>query len=269
MRRFSLFLLVLPLAMCVTATTAWAGTLLYAMDDATNSLYTIDPNTYALTLVGSTGVSAGDFGDLAWDSDTNTAYWVAGRGNDSLYSINLSTGAATFVGTHGIDDMFALAYDPVTHALYGDATNGNFYSINTSTGAATLIGSNGVYPGGMTFNSTTGQLILTMAGGNGNFYSIDPTTGKATLLGSPGFLNDNGVAWDPVKGVYFVDDWSGNLYEVDPSTWTYSVVSKLNGDPFDGMIYPAGGGTVPEPASLTLLLVGTGVLGLGRKLLRK
>ena len=40
-----------------------AGTL-YAMDDATNALYTIDPNTYALTLVGNTGVG-GDFGDLA------------------------------------------------------------------------------------------------------------------------------------------------------------------------------------------------------------
>ena len=267
MRRFLLFLLVLPLAISAMAPTAWAGTLLYAMDDATNTLYTIDPNTYALTPVGGTG-AGGDFGDLAWDSDTNTAYWVAGRGNDSLYTINLNTGTATLVGSHGVDDMFALAYDPMTHMLYGDATNGNFYSISTSNGAATLIGNNGIYPGGMTFNSTTGQLVLTMAGGSGSFYSVDPATGKVTLLGSPGYLNDNGVAWDPAKGVYFVDDWSGNLYEVNPNTWTYSVVSTLNGDPFDGIIYPSGG-TTPEPASLTLLLLGTGVLGLGKKLFGK
>jgi len=270
MRRFFLFLLVLPVAICVTAGTAWAGTtLLYAMDDATNTLYTIDPNTYALTAVGYTGVGTGDFGDMAWDSNNNTAYWVAGRGNNSLYTINLNTGAATLVGSHGINDMFALGFDPMTNMLYGEDSGSNFYSINPNTGAATLLGNNGIYPGGLTFNSTTGQLILTMAGGNGSFYSINPATGAATLLGSPGFLNDNGVAWDAAKGVYFVDDWNGNLYEVNPNNWTATTVSSLNGDPFDGIIYPAGGGTVPEPASLTLLLLGTGVVGLRKKLLGK
>jgi DNA-binding beta-propeller fold protein YncE len=267
MRRFYLVLLVLLLAICIAPSTAWAGPVLYAMDDATNSLYTIDPNTFALTLVGSTGVGTGDFGDLAYDSDNNTAYWVAGRGNNSLYSINLTTGAATLVGSHGINDMFAMAYDPATHMLYGQDSSANFYSINPTSGAATLLGNNGVYPGGLTFNSTTGQLILTMAGGSGSFFSINPATGAATLLGSPGFLNDNGVAWDADKGVYFVDDWSGNLYEVNPNTWTYSVVSTLNGDPFDGLIYPTGGGTTPEPSSL--LLLGTGVFGFGAWLRRR
>jgi hypothetical protein len=38
MRRIYLFLLVLPLAICITASAAWAGTL-YAIDDANNSLY--------------------------------------------------------------------------------------------------------------------------------------------------------------------------------------------------------------------------------------
>jgi len=268
MRRFSLLLVVLLLAICVTPSTSWAGTLLYAMDDATNALYTIDPNTYALTFVGNTGVGSGDFGDLAWNPDNNTAYWVPGRNNDNLYTLNLNTGAATLVGSHGIDDLFSLAYDPATKMLYGDATSGNFYSLNMSTGAATLIGNNGIYPGGMTYNSTTGQLILTMAGGSGSFYSINPMTGAATLLGSPGYLNDNGVTWDPTLGVYFVDDWNGDLYEVDPTKWTYKTVSTLNGDPFDGIIYPAGGGgTTPEPASLVLF--GTGLVALGSRLRRK
>jgi hypothetical protein len=267
MQRFSLFLVVLLLAICVGGGTAWAdNTLLYAIDDTTNSLYTINPNTYAYTFIGNLG-PGGDFGDFAWDPDNQTAYWVAGRGNDSLYTVNLNTGAATLVGSHGIDDMFALAYDSVTHSLYGDSSNGNFYSINTSTGAATLIGNNGIYPGGMTFRSDTGQLILVMAGGSGGFYSINPATGAATLLGNAGFLNDNGVTWDPVKGVYFVDDWSGHLYSVDPNTYTATIVSNLNGDAWDGIIFPGGSGTTPEPASL--LLFGTGAAALGSKLRRK
>jgi len=267
MRRYSLLLLVLLLAICVSAGTAWAdNTPLYAIDDTTNSLYTINPTTYALTFVGSLGAS-GDFGDLAYDPNSGTAYWIAGRGNDSLYTINLNTGVASFVGAHGVDDMFSLAYDSANHTLYGDATNGNFYSISTTTGAATLIGNNGVYPAGMTFRPDTGQLILVMAGGQGSFFSINPATGAATLLGSPGFVNDGGVAWDPELGVYYIDDWSGNLYTVDPNTYQLTKVSSLNGDAWDGIIFPGGGGQVPEPASL--LLFGSGVVALGSRLRRK
>ena len=184
MRRF---FFVLVLTLCVSVSSAWAAATLYAINDATNSLYSIDPTTYALSLVGNTGINSGDFGDLAYNPGSQTAYWIPGRGNDNLYTINLQTGAATLVGFHGIDDLFAMAYDSSTGKLYADSTNGNFYSLNTSTGAATLIGSNGVYPGGMTYRADTNQLILNMAGGTGTFFQINPNTGAATPLWQPRF----------------------------------------------------------------------------------
>ncbi len=260
MRR-SLFLAVALICLTYTGV-AYAGTM-YAIDDATNALYTIDATTYARTFVGNLGVG-GDFGDLAYDPIHQTAYWAPGRGNDNLYSVNLNTGAATLIGSHGVDDLFALAYDAGTGMLYGDSGNGNFYSINTTTGAATFIANNGVYPGGLTYRADTNQLILAGAG-DGSFYSVNPTTGAVTFLGNPGFLNDNGVTFNPDKGVYFVDDWNGNLYTIDPNTYQATVVNNY-GDPFDGLIW-VGNVATPEPGTLALL--GAGLVGVLVSLRRK
>jgi hypothetical protein len=258
MRRFLLLLTVL---FCVVGVPAWAadsGTL-YAMNDATNTLYSINPNTYALTVIGSTGIGTGDFGDMAYNPSTNTAYWVPGRGNNNLYTLNLQTGAATLVGSHGINDMFAIAYDTATSKLYGESSNGNFYNISTTNGAATLLGSNTVYPGGMTYRADTNQLILLQAG-TANFYSLS-LTGAATLLGGSGFVNDNGLTWDPAQNKFFVDDWSAKLYTGDPNTYLLTQVSSLPTE-FDGIIY-----VVPEPG--TMLLLGSGIVGLASRLRRK
>lgn len=259
MRRYVLLLAVL---LGLGVSSAWAGALLYAMNDQTNTLYSIDPNTYALNVVGNTGVAAGDFGDMAYDPGSNTAYWVAGRGNDNLYTLNLQTGAATLIGAHGVDDMFSLAYDTDTHKLYGESSNGNFYSLSTTNGAATLLGNNSVFPGGMTYRSDIHQMVMLQAG-TANFYSINVANGGATLLGGGGFFNDGGLAWDPINNHFVADDWSAKLYTGDPSTYALTQVGSLPTE-FDGIIYTSG---VPEPG--TLMLLGTGIVGLAGKLRRK
>src|SRR5262249_9665253 len=114
------------------------------------SLFTLNPQTGAATLIGSTGfhaVTALAFGandTLFGVGSTSTA-----SVGDELIRINPATGAGTLVGPFGtgIDGMAALAFNPRTGILYGGGGefngNSNFtnlFTIDPTTGAATLIG---------------------------------------------------------------------------------------------------------------------------------
>ena len=246
-------------AAVLAASPAAAAATLFGIDDTTNALITIDRTTGAISVIGSTGIAAGDFGDLTYDSNHGVLYWAAGRGNDNLYTIDMSTGAATLVGTHGVDDLFGLAYDTQSNTLYGDSSNGNFYSIDANTGAATLIGANSVYPGGLAYVASTNTLYLSSAG-TGTLSTIDVTTGAATLFSAgPGFLNDNGVTWDPLLGLFWADDWSDNIYQYDAAFDSRTGINTSS-DALDGIAYAdVATTTVPEP--ITLSLFGAGLAG--------
>lgn len=79
------------------------------------NLYTINPSTYATTLVGATGVDPYLLQSLAFDCKTGILYWVAhtSEGNNILYTVNTTTGEATEVGKIGTSDkgLFTSAMD--------------------------------------------------------------------------------------------------------------------------------------------------------------
>ena len=246
---------------------AEAGTL-YGIDDATRTLFSIDTNTLVETPIGSTGVSSGSFGDLAYDAASGTMYWAAGRDNDNLYRLNLSTGAATLIGNYGINDLFALAWTGT--ALYGQSpngvTNGTVYTINTNTAAATFIGTNTVYPGGLAWNSRTSQLVLLQAGGvSSSFYKINLTNGSATILnGGAGFVDDNDIAYDSVLNTYWAADYRGRLFRYDATTFARTTILTGIGS-VEALEFVA----VPEPSSLVLsgiCLLGTIVSACRRRM---
>ncbi len=222
---------------------------LYAINDATNQLVSIDRTTYGVTTIGALGIT-GDFGDLTWASTTNTLYAVGGRGNNALYTINTTTGVAALVGNHGISDMFGLAFDSSTGTLYGQSTNQGVYTLNMITGAATQIGSNGVYPGGLAYNSSTDKLLLLQAGG-GTVNEINRANGTATLLANTGTINDNGFTHDDELGGYWAADWSNNLFRFDEA-FNRTNVANL-GSPYAAIAFVGDGQVVPEPGSLALL----------------
>ena len=209
----------------ITATYNVAGRgSFYMIRDLDNMFQRMDPSTLAITNIGRTTANY-QFGDCAWDAADGKLYMSDGRSTNSLYTINLATGAATLVGVHGLEDMFALAWDSATSTLYGAAgsyPNYNLYRMNQTTGAATLVGSLGIleYLSGMAWESKRSELIGISAG-FATIYSINTTTGIATATGGAGLVNDNGLAYDPVIDRLWVADYNGNLYSLDAGNLSY------------------------------------------------
>lgn len=241
----------------------WAGPILYAIDDTTNSLLTIDPSTFAISVVGSTGVGAGDFGDLTYDSNHGVMYWDSGRGDNSIYTLNLGTGAATLVGATGLTDLFGLAYDTANNTLYGSTSGGAFYSIDTTSGTPTLVGNNSNYTGGLAYNATNDTMYEYVAG-SGTLYSIDLGTGAATLVSSgPGFINDGAFTWDPVSGIFWVDEWGGKVDQLNSAFTSETTVATYT-DNLDGIAF-AGGSAIPEPGTVGFIAAGLASLAALRR----
>jgi hypothetical protein len=183
-----------------------------------------------ITDVGPLG-TAYQFGDCTWDYANNTLYAVDGRTTNSLYTINIETGAGTLVGVHGITDMFALAWYPVTDTLYGVGTT-NLYTIDKTTGAATLVapvtGSTNNNINGMIYDVKRNQMIATSYGAP--FNTIDLATGILTPIAGTTSVGDNsGTTYDPGHDLIWQSNYSGGLVQkYDPNTATYVMTPGLS-----------------------------------------
>lgn len=197
---------------------------LYTIRDGDDMVQRMDPVSGTITNIGGLGVDFA-FGDCAWDSANNTLYMVprAGTGmnaNTNLYRVNTSTGAATVVGTHGIIDMRALAFNPVSNTLYAHGnTNGSLYTINVNTGAATFVGTGNVgILDALAWDTSRNRMVgVTADATAGELFTVNLTNGAVTSLGTAGPTENAGMAYDPVIDRYWVVDFNGQLFQYDPS----------------------------------------------------
>jgi hypothetical protein len=107
------------------------------------TLYTIDRNTAALTVIGPLGIPLSLFAGLA--IDRNGLMYAHDIWTDSLFRVDKTTGQATLIGPTGFFANFAqgMDFDWETNrlyaALYAIQGAGMFAELDVTTGKATMI----------------------------------------------------------------------------------------------------------------------------------
>lgn len=169
-----------------TATTLWA------IDDAIDTLGTIDIATGVFTPIGPiTGVPVGhNFTGLRFDTLDSDRVFVStsGTGGSQLHTLNLATRVLTPIGTISATEII------IDIAV---ANNGNIYGhgistdilmrIDRETGVGTSLGLTGVnsnFAQGMDFDASTDILYawIYIGGGVNDLRTFDLSTGAATLV---------------------------------------------------------------------------------------
>jgi hypothetical protein len=190
-----------------------------------DKLYTMDPTTFAVTLVGPFSAPGADqITDLAVAAD-GTIYVIS---KTKLYVADAVDGHVTLrasLSTSPTAGNVGLTFLPNGDLLATDKSGG-IRSINTTTGAVTEIGtfSNGFTTAGDLVAVADGTMYAISDHGEGGsnafdnnwLIKVDPATGAATKVGQIGAKGVFGAAF--VNGKVIVFTSTGQVVEVDPTT---------------------------------------------------
>lgn len=162
------------------------ATTLYALNDATGELGTINLTTGAFTgIVTCTVPGGGSWSGLSIDPVSGTFY--ASTATD-LYVLNPATCSPTLIGAFGTGGgMIDIAVNTAGQMYGHDIGTDSIYSINPATGAASLVGPTGYaanFAQGMDFDNNDGTLYIFVYTGSGTntFGTVNLATGAVTPL---------------------------------------------------------------------------------------
>ena len=231
-------------------------------------LYSIDPKTAHVTLIGSTGLNQYLWHSMAKDSQGRifAGYldYITYTGV-RIYEIDPSTGQAIFVVQTDLKSVRAMAFGPgdILYALDDPARPAStgpdsLYEINLVTGASALIGSTGV--GGIQ-GLAYGQVSLWgWEVGNIGLMKIDEDTAQVTDV-NPAV---GAWYWDLAQTLFFSDNGVlyggfGSLFVIDTVTGVPTYVGYMQGAGFiAGMEFAP---NLPPPLALGVMGVSGGTMG--------
>lgn len=219
------------------------------------SMFAIDPNTGALTFLGTIGASSPDGSnsmEVAMHPSGKFAYAVGDScaldtfdGYVSTYSIDLTSGALSSAGSPVAAGVCpsSVAVDPLGRFVYvtdNSGLNGHqddnvaMYAINGTTGALTFIGyaGTGMGPSFVAVDPTGKFAYVTNSLSNDvSMYTIDGTTGALTSIGTiAAGTGPVSVAVDATgKFAYVANSGSNNvsMYSIDATTGALTLIGTI------------------------------------------
>ncbi|HSM14127.1 MAG TPA: DUF4394 domain-containing protein [Thermoanaerobaculia bacterium] len=203
---------------------------LFAVDNATTTLYAIDVATGAPVPIGPMVPSAGEtWTGMAGGGDGGAMYASATScAASTLYTVDLATGAATAVGpiTNG-PCVIDIAVDANGQMFGIDILGDLLLSIDPATGAGTVVGPIGFdanFAQGMDFDAATGVLYLAAynnGAGRAELRTVDLVTGASTFVGR--LSAGTGVEVDAfalaIPSLPFLDGFESG----DTSRWSFAM----------------------------------------------
>jgi len=208
--------------------------ILYA---ATDSLYTVDRFTGAVSGIGWTGGRA--VTSLSVRPATGELYGLADDGvTGTVYRLSASYGDAVVAQTFPVPLLRAIAFSE-DDILYGvvafGAGAGTLWRLDLTTGDAEEIGTSGLYYSSLSFDPGSGTLFASErppVGTKDRIYTIDTETGSATLVGQVGdplritaalSFDDQGELF----GITGNGQFENELVMIDPSTGAGTVIAGM------------------------------------------
>jgi hypothetical protein len=256
--RVSTLAMVVTLWSAVAPPPAGAGLSVYVTGIG-NEFGTLDLATGAFRQIATLNLPAGDliYG-IGFGAD-GKLYGVDSQPDANLWQINTSNGALNDRGAIGFSAFDATSDASGKLYVISQDAHAIYYTMNPPSPTPTVVGPTGITSEVlMAVNADGTELFTTTQRATSSTYdlvSLNPMTGMPTTLGSTGFIVDAGLFVGST--LYGFDTTRDAIVSLNTTTGAGTQVGTYylpNGDPIFSAALP-----VPEPSSLVLGLIGTGL----------